>query len=119
MRAMSVFLFVISFASPAAAKCTVYEAAVFSLIEEAQAFQKSPRFRELGWSPAGPANGWLDRMRALQTEENKQKNFQFFAKYGFGIGEVYQVADEYRTAGTLDTFYRQIEDEIKNVEPCE
>jgi hypothetical protein len=114
---LSVF-FASASASASAAECTQYETLVFSMIDEAKGFQQSQGFKDMGWSSRGPTNGWLDRMKRLQDGQVWPNNVQFVKKYGFGIVDVFQVADEYRTSGSLDSFYQDIEDSILSVTPC-
>jgi len=97
------------------AVCTPFEAAVFKLVDEAQAFQHTKSFKEYGWSSAGPTNNWLPR---FQETRNQEKGLQFMRDYGFLLAEAYQVADEYRTTGFLDDFYKEIEANIQNSTRC-
>ncbi|WP_281932374.1 hypothetical protein [Roseibium album] len=118
LHGLGCLVFSLMFASVAAAECTDYEISVFSMTEEAKSFQRSQGFRDLGWSSAGPTNGWLDRMYVHKGGENLRNNSEFSIKYGFSIGDVYQIADEYRTEGKLDSFFQEIENVINAVEPC-
>ncbi|MGB5865469.1 MAG: hypothetical protein WBG95_14365 [Sulfitobacter sp.] len=101
-----------------AKQCTTYEAQVFHLVEQAEFFQNGTAFRDYGWSSAGPTNGWLDRFKDLRDIEDEGEDLQFFRDHGFSLANVYQVADEYRTSGFLDSFYQEMEISIQNAEPC-
>lgn len=101
-----------------AKQCSTYEAQVFQLVEQAGYFQIGSAFKEYGWSSAGPTNGWLDRFKDLRDSEEEGEGVQFLRDHGFFLVNVYQVADEYRTSGFLDSFYQELEMSIQNAEPC-
>lgn len=96
--------------------CTDYEAEVFRLADEAVEFQQTDRFKEYGFGSGGPFAGWINRMRSLQSHPEADA---FDRRYDFNVTSVYSVADEYRTAGKLDDFYREVESRIQNAKRCE
>lgn len=87
--------------------CSDFEQTVYELIYQAQDFQKTDAFREYGWSRNGPTQGWLDRWKEIRDMDN-DLHLQFMQKYGYVPGELYSVADAYRT-GSYDSFYADIE----------
>jgi hypothetical protein len=101
-----------------AKQCTTYEAQVFQLVEQVGYFQDGSAFKEYGWSSAGPTNGWLDRFKDLRDSEEEGEGLQFLREHGFFLVNVYQVADEYRISGFLDSFYQEMETSIQRAEPC-
>lgn len=100
----------------AANKCSQYEKDVFKLVDEATSFQNTNAFAKYGWSKAGPTNGWLSRFQAIQ---DNNEDLDFYRKYNFFIADVYQVADEYRTEGSLDAFFQETEGFIKTAPRCD
>jgi len=100
----------------AAKKCTPFETQAFKLIDEAGHLSKNPRFIEYGWSANGPANGWIDRWHKIR--DNKLLAENFTADYGPILIWAFQVTDEYRTAGQLDSFWSENESFIQNVKRC-
>ncbi|MFD1793054.1 hypothetical protein ACFSE0_15650 [Ochrobactrum teleogrylli] len=103
-------------ATPSFSKsCTDFEKDVAALAVEAKEFQRSARFKEYGFSGRGGFAPWLARMHSLADRPEAK---DFFSKYGYGPMSIYQVADEYRTAGELDSFYRSMEADINHGPKC-
>jgi len=98
----------------AAGKCSSFEATVFSMTDEAMRLRKNRKFQEYGWSAAGPTKNWIGRWHNLSDE----KMHDFLVKYGFILGDVYNVVDEYRTEGYLDNSYAEIEERILTAKRC-
>lgn len=101
-----------------AEECSNYEAQVFRLVEQVGYFQTGMAFQKYGWSSAGPTNGWLDQFKEVRDSEENSEGLQFLRDYGFSLAHVYQVADEYRTTGYLDSFYQDMESSIQKAKPC-
>ena len=93
-----------------AAECTPYENGVYVLAKEARAFQKSNKFKEYGFGAGGPFNRWLKEMQAARDHPEAR---DFFIRNGFPVMNIYSVADEYRTEGRLDDFWKETEDLIE------
>ena len=100
-----------------AATCTAYDSEAFALWDEGQSIKHSRSLQEFGWSTAGPHGGWLKRWQALRDDEESSRTFS--QKYQVYIADIYQVIDEYRTAGSLDSFYQELENEFNNVNRCD
>ena len=99
-----------------AAKCTPYEAAVFELADDAKGFQESRKFQEYGYSAKGPFNAWFKRFESLRDDKDQMR--EFWLTYDFSPVDVYSVADEYRTAGRLDDFWKETERTIRKAKRC-
>lgn len=100
-------------------QCSEYERRVFALVDEAQHFQHTEQFRDLGWSQRSPYRGWLDEFESVRDDYDRETNLAFWREYGFFLTEVWQVAFEYLTVGHLDSFYQGLEDAILSAERCE
>lgn len=110
---------IVAAGSPSAAyakPCTDFEREVVALKAEAKDFQHSSRFKEYGFSARGGYAPWLARMQSLSKHPDSSA---FFAQYGYNPESIYQVADEYRTAGELDSFFRDMEIQIDNGPKCD
>lgn len=99
-----------------AKSCTDFEREVVALKTEAKDFQHSSRFKEYGFSPRGGYAPWLARMQSLSKHPDAPA---FFAQHGYNPASIYQVADEYRTAGELDSFFRDMEIQIDSGPKCD
>jgi hypothetical protein len=99
-----------------AQKCTNYERQVAEAATAVAKFRQSPRFVEYGWSAAGPFSKWLQAIQALQADRDNA--LALLGRYGFAPMAIYSVADEYRTAGSLDSFYKDLDRSIKGLK-CE
>ena len=108
-------LIVASSVLPAAAHaCSDYERQVYKTAQAVEEFRETRQFRdEYGWSAAGPYNQWLNRIRELN--DDKEKALDLLGSHGFVPMEIYSVADEFRTAGGLDSFYRGLDKDIKSL----
>lgn len=99
-----------------AAPCSDYERQVFQLLDEARQFQQTDgAFKRLGFARKGPFSDWLQRMEALRDSPDLSG---FYARYGFSPVDVFLIANEYRTEGSLDSFYQGVENDILGVDRC-
>lgn len=87
--------------------CNELELSVAALVKEAQNFQRSQQFQQVGFSRNGPFASW--HAQALSLRGHPDTN-QFFHDHGYVPIEVFSVVDEYRTRGYLDAFYQETED---------
>lgn len=108
-------LFLASIHYANAQSCNDYEVLVSKMIREARGFQRTDRFRELGWSASGPTNNWLDRFRAMRDNKNELK---LLIAHNFSLADVYIIADEYRTKGRLDNYQKEIENSFQVLDSC-
>ncbi len=97
-----------------AKKCSEYEHQVYDVAKAVAAFRQSDQFvNEYGWSAAGPFNKWLQKVQALQ--DDKEKALELMGTHNFTPMDIYSVADEYRTAGHLDSFYKALDRSIRSL----
>lgn len=96
-----------------AAACTAYEREVYDVATAVESFRETAHFSEYGWSAKAPYNKWLNRIRELT--DDKENARKLMISHGLIPMEIYSVADEYRTAGGLDTFYKDRDKEIKSL----
>ncbi|WP_143598911.1 hypothetical protein [Pseudothioclava arenosa] len=99
-----------------AGECSSYEASVASLWRRAESFQQGAAFREFGFSPAGPTDGWINEFRRLRDFEEEARAFS--QKYGFAVADIYMVADSYRTDGVLDAYFADLRKEFFQLDTC-
>lgn len=97
-----------------ASTCTPYEREVRDLAISAQKFQRTERFREYGFSAKGQ-RAWLT---ALQELSDQPEAKDFARKHQFVVMDIYSVADEYRTEGSLDDFFKEKEVQIRKMASC-
>ncbi|GAA4178860.1 hypothetical protein [Shinella granuli] len=96
-----------------AAACTTYEREVYDVAKAVESFRETAHFSEYGWSAKAPYNKWLNRVRELSDDEENAR--KLMTSHGFIPMEIYSVADEYRTAGGLDNFYKDRDKDIKSL----
>lgn len=108
--------FVATTSLASAQTCSEFEQTVYELIWDAQAFQHSEKFREYGFSKAGPSNGWLDRWTAVRDMDNSL-HLDFLRKYNYVPGDLYSVATAY-LFGSVDDFYRDLEEQFLKAPDC-
>lgn len=97
--------------------CSDFEIAVADLWRRAVAFQETVAFREFGFSKAGPTGGWLDDFKRLNGANDN--SLRFLQTYGFAVGDIYMVADEYRTKGRLDDFFADLSASFVQLDRCQ
>ncbi|GLR49742.1 hypothetical protein KYK30_14360 [Shinella yambaruensis] len=107
----SAFLLVGMTASAAA--CTAYEREVYEVAKAVESFRETAHFSEYGWSSKAPYSKWLSRIRQLSDDEEQARKLMI--SHGFIPMEIYSVADEFRTAGGLDGFYKDRDKDIKSL----
>lgn len=95
-----------------ASNCTPYERQVYDVAKAVAKFRQTPGFtKTYGWSAAGPYQKWITQLQALSDEKEQARTF--LITHEFAPMEIYSVADEYRTAGKLDSYYQDIDRNIK------
>ncbi|SMQ65790.1 hypothetical protein SAMN06295905_1317 [Devosia lucknowensis] len=100
--------------SPAIA-CTSYEQEVFNVAMAVEGFRKSTDFtQDYGWAPGGPYGQWLSKIRQLSEDEVNARGL--LIAHGFVPMDIYMVADEFRTAGKLDSYFTQVDAAIAGLE---
>lgn len=94
-----------------ASACSPYERQVYDAAKAVAKFRQAPQFtKTYGWSAAGPYQKWLTQLQALS--DDKEQAREFLIAHEFAPMEIYSVADEFRTAGKLDSFYQDVEKNI-------
>jgi hypothetical protein len=96
-----------------ATACTAYEREVYNVVKAVESFRETVHFSEYGWSTKAPYTKWLNRVRELS--DDKENARKLMISHGFIPMEIYSVADEFRTNGALDSFYKDRDEDIKSL----
>lgn len=95
-----------------ASNCTPYERQVYDVAKAVAKFRQTPGFtKTYGWSAAGPYQKWLTQLQTLS--DDKEQAREFLIANEFAPMEIYSVADEFRTVGKLDSFYQEVDKNIR------
>lgn len=95
-------------------QCSHFEQQVFEAAQAVAAFQRGEKFIEYGWSAGGPYSGWLKVLQKLRDDPQNVR--LLMVEYGFTPMDIYNVANEYRSNGALDSFYADTERAIRKLE---